>query len=308
MKETLGIVVNYYCNDNFGPARDILVDATTLSLRLLRSNNDIRDIILVNGSNVPDKKLEEICKNIDVIYYQTSKIIGYAEAYNIGWKKLENKYIGLMANDIVPNPPSTISILLDAIKIPDVGCAFPYMETPRFDHVEVQKTSYFNRHNITCEPSSMTLNLNLFKRETLESIGGITEKYKFGFSEPILINQIRSLNQRCLLVGGARVYHYDQLTKLLGASSLEGKDWAEDWNRFRSEYPDFASERGIAALNFSASPLSVNRRARFLWTLAYKYPSSRVRARLFKWIMWAEPWLTRYKGEGLGSIRKPDPN
>ncbi|MCP4315139.1 MAG: hypothetical protein GY789_03685 [Hyphomicrobiales bacterium] len=152
----------------------------------------------------------------------------------------------------------------------------------------------------------MSLNLNLFKRETLEEIGGVTEKYKFGFSEPILIYQIRNLNQRCLMVGGTRVYHFDQLTKYLGASSLKDKDYDRDIELWFEEYPDFASARGIASINFSAEPFSINKRTKWLWAFACRYPSRRVRAKLFSWIMWLEPWLTRDKDSHLGKSKNSE--
>ncbi len=74
----------------------------------------------------------------------------------------------------------------------------------------------------------MTLNLNLFKREILEAIGGITEEFKVGFSEPLLPHSIRSLGYRCVMVGGTRAYHYAELTKVLGASNLRAHLYESD--------------------------------------------------------------------------------
>ncbi|MCP4315140.1 MAG: hypothetical protein GY789_03690 [Hyphomicrobiales bacterium] len=84
MKDTLGIVVNFYCSQDTGPAREILVDATSLSLRLLRANADVDDIILVDGSENADSNLKSRCDSINVSYFHFGKKIGYSEAYNIG--------------------------------------------------------------------------------------------------------------------------------------------------------------------------------------------------------------------------------
>ena len=122
-----------------------------------------------------------------------------------------------MANDVIPHPVGTMEILLDWISRPDVGCVFPYFSSNRGVGDEVQRVGFSSRGGIACEPSTMTLSLNLFKRQVLEQICGLDENYLFGFAEPILLIKIRSLGFRAVMAGGTHASHYDQLTKLLGA-------------------------------------------------------------------------------------------
>ena len=70
---------------------------------------------------------------------------------------------------------------------------FPYMNTNRMRNLETQMPGFLLRGSQTCEPSNMTLNLNIFKRTILEEINGLDESYLYGYQEPILILKIRSM-------------------------------------------------------------------------------------------------------------------
>lgn len=290
----LGIVVNYFSRERQGQVRDILVSATLNSLQFLRQIPEIGTILIVDGSNEPDPKLKQQCAKSCCKYFHAGQEVGYAQAYNIGWKMLRERYIGLMANDIVPNPPSSVSVLLDWLKKPDVGCVFPYLDSPHSRGDEVQATGYFKRSEVSCEPSSMALNLNLFKREILEEIGGVTEEFKFGFSEPLLLHNIRSLGYRCVMVGGTRAYHYAELTKILGGSNLSMELYERDRQLWFSRYSALSSQKGIGKIDMSAALFSTSRKVKLLWMLAYALPASRTARKFMRLIMWLEPWLTRY--------------
>ncbi len=80
----------------------------------------------------------------------------------------------------------------------------------------------------TCEPSTMTLNLNIFKRSILEQIGGLDENYIYGYAEPILLIKLRTLGYRVVMVGNSRVFHYDTLTKSLGENTLDYKKYEKE--------------------------------------------------------------------------------
>lgn len=292
-REKIGMVVNYYSREREGPMRDILANATLLGARLLKCCEDVNSIIIVDGSKNPDKLLSESCHEFGVSYLHTGREVGYSDAYNIGWRQLKEKYIGLMANDIIPNPPSSLSTMLDVLRESDVGCVFPYLHSPRPKSDEVQAPGFLHRGDISCEPSSMTLNLNLFKREVLEAVGGVTEDYKVGFSEPILLIKIRGMGLRCIMVGKTRAYHCDRLTKLLGQSTLSNERYKADVERWFREYAEYASP-GIAQINFAQWPFSTTKWIRWLWLFAFHFPIKRKRRRIMSFVMWLEPWLTRY--------------
>jgi len=203
-------------------------------------------------------------------------------------------YIGLMANDIIPHPQDTIDKLLDWVKKPEVGCTFPYMNSNRHQWDEVQRPGFTDRGTLTCEPTTMTLNLNLFKRTVLEAIGGLDENYTGGYQEPILIVKIRSLGYRVILVGSTTVFHFDRLTKSLGQSHIFDKNLSLDRDRWFQEYKSFASSRGLANIRTWAKPFATSIPLQIFWWIICAVPYYPVRRRLIESLLRIERWLCRY--------------
>ena len=187
-----------------------------------------------------------------------------------------------------------MEILLDWISRPDVGCVFPYFSSNRGVGDEVQRVGFSSRGGIACEPSTMTLSLNLFKRQVLEQICGLDENYLFGFAEPILLIKIRSLGFRAVMAGGTHASHYDQLTNLLGESSLGIDEYVDDVERWFREYPDYAATSGVANIDVRRWPFATTLPVKLLWTLGALVPGESARAKLMNVAMWLEPFLTRY--------------
>jgi GT2 family glycosyltransferase len=272
----------------------MLVATTGLSLRLLAMNPAVGPIVLVDGSCEPDPTMRDVCSELGVTYHHEGRELSYVRAYNVGWQGLDEPYIGLMANDIIPHPLETLTLLLDWIERPDVGCTFPYLVTNRTaGGDEVQRVGFAGRGSISCEPTSMTLNLNVFKRSVLEEIGGLDESYLFGFAEPILLIKIRKLGYRAVMVGGTRAFHYDQLTKELGESTLRLEQHREDAERWSREYPDYASSKGLADTACWRWPLATTTLTKVLWRLCGSLPWF-AREHVRSTLLWLEPRLTRY--------------
>jgi hypothetical protein len=185
----LGMVVNYFTNYSDEQTRQILVTSTALSLRLLRVSPRINTILLVDGSETPDPDMKEACRTIGVDYYHHGRRISYVDAYNLGWGQLDEPFVGLMANDIIPHPITSIDLLADWAARPEVGCSFPYLTTFGSSVLETQRQGFWTRGRITCEPSTMTLNLNIFKRSVLEQIGGAGPKLPLWVSRAFAASQ-----------------------------------------------------------------------------------------------------------------------
>jgi len=288
------MVVNYFHNDSSESHRKLLLATTELSLRLLKINPCVSSVVLTDGSMKPDDEMREFCLKNGIQYCHFGKQIGYAAAYNLGWRKLTEPYIGLIANDIIPHPLETIQILLNWIQKSDVGCVAPYFHTNRPFHDETQRMGYWNRSLQTCEPASITLNLNLFKRSVLEKIGGIDEDFIYGYTEPIFILKIRSSGYRVILAGGTRCFHYGELTKRLGISDLKREHYRRDTRKWLEEYAPYASKHGIANIKLWKWPFSTTLPAKLLWWMSYYFPVPSLRIKIIKIIMWLEPFLTRY--------------
>ena len=292
--ERLGIVVNFFDGQSRDDVSELLVASTALSLRLLKMNPDVQEVLLVDGSAEPSEAMRRECERLNAGYLHGGRKLNYVEAYNLGWQTLDTPYIGLMANDIIPHPLHTMGFLKGWIQKPDIGCAFPYMHSNHTEFIEVQRPTFYHRASITCEPASMTLNLNLFKRQLLVDMGGLDPNYVVGFQEPILLIRIREMGYRCVLVAHTRVMHYDQLTKTMEASETSPELYEKDAERWFQEYPEWASRNGIAFLRFYRPPFSTTLIHKVIWWLAYIVPTQRLKLRLAEFVMSIEPWLCRY--------------
>ena len=304
----VGVVVNYFTNFAGDQERQVLVATTSLSLRLLKLSPVIDTILVVDGSKHPDDDMRAACEAIGCQYYHHGRQISYVDAYNIGWQRLTEPYIALMANDIIPHPVQSLKKLREMIGIVDVGCTFPYFSSNRGGGDETQQLGFAGRGGISCEPASMTLNLNFFKRTVLEAIGGLDPNYLSGYSEPILLLRIRRLGYRVVMVGNSRVIHYDQLTKGLGQSTINSALHEQDTRRWFEEYAPYASRRGLANIDLARKPFALTWLMRVLYQLISWVPAAKVRRRLLTKLLWLEPALTRYRPDTAEASRQsPEP-
>jgi hypothetical protein len=290
--DKVGMAVNYYWPSPSKAGHQVITLATQLALLLLKENPVVGNVVLVDGSPEADGLMRDMCLKLDVRYLHAGRRLSLAEGYNLGWRSLSEPYVGLMQNDVLPHPPETMDLLLEWVKRPDVGCVFPYLTNPAdyVQYIEVPR-----RHLRTCEPANMQLNLNVFKRSILEEVGGVDEGYLTAFYDPILVIKIRRLGYRAVLVGGAKAIHVDQLTKKLGGSTLTGDRWLEDAQKWSREYPKQSSaDNRLEAMNYSAWPLATSLSAAILWQICYKCPFRMMRYRLWRYMMWIEPFLTKY--------------
>jgi len=289
----LGMVVNFFAGRADDSTRGLIVSATDTALRLLQRADIVSSILVVDGTSEPCRPMRAVCEALGVAYHHAGRGLSYVEAYNIGWRQLTHEFVGLMANDVAPHPAASITRLLDCLRDSQVGCVFPYLATVREANDETQQPGFFGRGRHSCEPASMTLNLNLFRRAVLESIGGLDERYRVGYQEPLLLIKIRSLGYRAVMVGGTRALHYDGLNKATGATETSRSLIDEDTRRWHAEHPGHADPYGLAHLKLWATPFSTSRRHRALWWAAYHLPR-RLRSRGIAAGLAVEPWFCRY--------------
>jgi GT2 family glycosyltransferase len=288
----IGMAVNYYWPSGVQEGYRVITSTTLLALLFLKENPVVGTVVLADGSPDPDDLLRAECGKLGVTYLHTGRRLSLAEGYNAGWRALPEQYVGVMQNDVLPHPAGTMELLLDWIKRPDVGCVFPYLTDPAnyVQHIELPVRSLR-----TCEPANMQLNLNVFKRSVLESIGGVDEGYATAFYDPILVIKTRRLGYRAVLVGGAKAIHIDQLTKKLGGSTLNEKRWQQDVQRWSNEYAAFATpDIYLECMRYATWPLATSLSASILWKLCYAIPVARLRFQFWRIMMWIEPFLTRY--------------
>ncbi len=291
----LGFLVNYYSSGRKSAAQDAVLSTTILSLKFLRMSPVVGRVLLMDGSPEKHPELAKACSDLNVEYYHEGRSLELLEACDIGWRKLDAPYIGVMANDIIPSPITTIADLLDWIKRPGIGCAQPYFASTRSGGDEPQRLGFWNRGDITCEPTVFTLNLNLFKRETLELIGGFEDGFKADFAEPSLTVRIRKAGLHVVTVGGTKVFHYDRLSKLLGEAGINTETLQADNARWREAYPEYVQDsHEFAPLATYKDPFSLSWKTSLAWWLVFHLPFSSLRKLARIAVLWIEPWLTRY--------------
>ena len=294
-KSGLGVVVNFFVKSAADPSCDLIVATTEVGLRCLAGYACIDEVLLVDGSEQPCEAMRSACAQVGVRYLHGGQRLSYVEAYNLGWRSLRYDIVGFMANDIIPEPADTVDRLLAWVRQPGVGCTFPYMVSNRAHWDEVQRPGFLDRGAISCEPSTMTLNLNLIRRALLEEIGGLDENYRGGYQEPILLSKLRGAGHRVVMVGGASVFHFDRLTKAVGQSEIGSETLDRDSERWFREYPEHASERGLAGIRVWARPFSTRRLQGWAWRLAAAVPYYPLRRRLIEVLLWLEPMMCRVR-------------
>jgi len=256
----IDFVVNYYWRKNYPETVRL---SAWLAIQSLKTVDIIGDILLVDGSLEGDNEIRQICDNEKIMYTHKGKELGFAEGYNC-WKMLSSQFIGLMASDIIVNP-SAIQKLLTVIADERVGCVFPYLD--RCDY-QGQIYSYVRKPK-TCEPTFMTLNLNIFKRGVLAQINGIDENFSGGYNDVITLMKIRKLGFKVLLVGGTQVTHLGKMTVSNGTTY----DWEKDSIKFKNNYPEYWDRIPRWNIKRWLSPLAVNRKISFFAWLIHLFPS-----------------------------------
>lgn len=281
----IGVVINYYWQLSYPKSNQI---STWVSLLKLKEINAVNNIILVDGSPTPDEFMESICNELSINYHSTGRRLSYAEGFNIGIERLNNQFICLMANDILTTRDD-FEILYEWVKKPDVGCAFPYLSFSDYPG----QMPFFVRKPVTCEPTCMTLNINLFPRNVLEEIGGVDEGYSGSYNDVIMLTKIRNSGYRVVLVGNTNVVHIGKTTITQGSDYK--KD--DDFLRFSEEYPQFRAKHGKWQIKHWVKPFAINRKIAVFWWVSQNFPSTRLR-KFMEWLtIWLEPELTRINRE-----------
>lgn len=279
--DNIGIVINYYWKPSYPRSCQL---STWVSLLFLQESGFNKNVVLVDGSPLHDKFIKSKCEDLGIEYISSEKSLGYAEGFNLGIKHSKGDYICLMANDIYPTR-KLFEKLYAWIILPDVGCVFPYLSLTDYPG----QNPNFVRKPITCEPTLMTLNFNLFKRSVLEEVNGVDENYSGSFNDVILLAKIRNNGHRVIQVGETYGNHLGKMT--ISQGSNYKKDI--DFERFSTEYPQYRAHHGKWQIKHWVKPFAVNKKIAFLWWITQHLPSTRAR-NFMEWLtIWLEPELTK---------------
>lgn len=277
----IGVVVNYYWQFSYPKSHQI---STWVALLKLKETNAAQNIVLVDGSPTADDFIESKCNELEIEYLSSGKRLSYAEGFNKGIEHLSNQFICLMANDILTTRDA-FEMLHKWINRPDVGCVFPYLSFSDYPG----QMPFFVRKPVTCEPTCMTLNFNLFPRNILEEIGGVDENYSGAYNDVIMLTKIRNKGYKVILVGNTHVVHLGKTT--ISQGSDYKKD--EDFLRFSNEYPQFRAKHGKWQIKHWVKPFATNKKIALFWWVSQNLPSTRLRKFMEWFTLWLEPELTK---------------
>ncbi len=277
----VGFVVNYFWRDEF-PV--VIRSSALLAIQMLKNCDSIDDILLVDGSIIPDELIKTACNDNQIKYLHTGKELGFAEGFNYGWRLLSVDYVGLMASDVFPSSES-IDALLNSLSNDEVGCVVPYL-----DYCDYPGQVFsFVRKPYTCEPSSISLNLLIIKQSLLKLIGGIEENYSGGYNDLIILMKVRLAGSRVLLVGNTRVPHIGRMTVAYGTNFVK----QNDDKQFSIDFPQYRANHGKWLIRHWQWPFATTWRASFFWWLAQNFPSRKLRNCLELLTIMMEPELTK---------------
>ncbi|OCT10701.1 hypothetical protein A8709_22965 [Paenibacillus pectinilyticus] len=219
MSIKFGVVVNYFSKDS----HPISVKYSAMfALSLLKNCPEVREIVLSDGSEIPDNDLSSFCESIEIKYLHSGRMMSFAEGYNYGVEHLTEDWIATMASDIYVTPTTFTAIDRFIWKNGDlnIGCLIPYLS--RSDLPTQQfSSSYFSRD---CESPGMTFNLNIFKKDVYKKLDGMTREYSGNFNDIEMWLKLKEKGLNVYLVGSSYAVHYGQLTLTYGSNTNVNND------------------------------------------------------------------------------------
>ncbi|BBI31796.1 glycosyltransferase family 2 protein [Cohnella abietis] len=243
MSHTFGVVVNYFSKPNHPISVKYSVQ---FALSLLKNCPEVTEIVLSDGSENPDDQLRNFCDSLNMRYLHSGKILSFPEGYNAGVQQLTTEWIVTMASDVYVTPTTFTAIdqFISQHKNPkQIGCLIPYLS--KSDLPTQQYTNTMLSRN--CQSPGMTFNLNVFRREVYDLVGGMTQDYTGNFNDFEMCLKLRENNLKVYLVGDSYAVHYGQLTLKFGSNTSVD----QDKNKFYSNHPHLFERNGLWDMRFN---------------------------------------------------------
>jgi GT2 family glycosyltransferase len=269
-----GVVVNYFFKEGYPLSVE---QSAKFTLSLLKNCQEVTTIILVDGSAQPDENFQKFCESLGIKYAHNGRSMSFAEAYNYGVSLLNEEWVVTMASDIYvyPDSFSRFSKFIETYPDLNIGCLIPYLS--RCD-LPIQQTAQFSKRP-DAYASLMTFNMNVFKKEVFEKIGGMTTKYSGNFNDIEMALQLKEMGLDIFLVGGSNVLHYGSLT-LRHGTNVNAKN---DYKQFYENHPEM--RRGGGIWNLKADALFKSPILKLLYRLIAKFDKDPKRQDRIRWVL-----------------------
>lgn len=267
-----GVVVNTYLTEAHPPSVKL---SAQFAVALLRTCPEVSSIILVDGSEHPNEALERSCAQVGAQYVHVGRRLGFAEAYNTGAALLSEEWIALMASDIYVLPETFAGFrrFIEARADLPIGCLIPYLSQSDFP----SQVGLPQQARTECRVPVMTLNLNVFRRQVYQDLGGLTETLSGNFNDVDLALRLKEKGFDTFLVDSF-AHHYGSLTLRYGSNTSR----LHDRDIFFVQRPHLRSPRGH--WNLRLDRLLDHPALRIAYWLATSIPSDTVRAQGLQWV------------------------
>ncbi|MCI0574957.1 MAG: glycosyltransferase [Chloroflexi bacterium] len=182
--------------------------------------DDHLTILVCDGSPEPDPTLAEMVTGDRVCYLHAGRQLSFGATYNLGVAAAQTDYVALIANDILI---SSLQLQRLAHELKgDVGCAMPYLI--RSDYAtQVARRARVPRR---CYPASMTLNVNVFRRDVLQAAGQVPEELSGSFNDMVVFHRLQAQGYRIALVNVGEVDHLRAITRRIASNMAYEQDLA----------------------------------------------------------------------------------
>jgi hypothetical protein len=222
------VVINHYSGQAYAPH---LAGASIFSAALSVRDPLVKEVLLVDGSQSPDLKLQQYIQDMGCQYLHAGRRLSFAEGYNLGLSQASQEWVVLCASDVFPTLDcyQAISEFLSKINVETVGCVIPRLSSSDLPY---QKSRFFTGYS--CAVPIMTLNFNVLKRSYLNSIGGVPGQYSGNYNDVELSMRIHEDRKRIYMLP-IRCVHYGSLTLQTGGSNVSAE---RDIETFAARHPD----------------------------------------------------------------------
>ncbi len=197
---------------------------------LCKHNSRGLNITVVDGSPERDRRLSQDLAEFGVQYLHLDRELSFAETYNAGIRRGSAPVVVTLANDILIEADQ-VRLLASEI-CDDVASAFCYLSICDYGTQRERKLPVPRR----CFPSTMTINVNAFSREAIESVGLIPEQMSGCYNDVLLFIKLREAGYLHVLRNLGHVMHIGQQTLKTGTTRV---NYYSDAAFFSRHYPQY---------------------------------------------------------------------
>lgn len=213
---TISVIVCHY-NPTLNPYLRHLVCLGVAAINKI-PDNDL-EILVCDGSSEADPFVAENLAIYDnVRYLHGGRQLSFGETYNLGVRASTAEFVVLVANDVLISSLQ-IRRLVKGLS-GRVACTIPFLT--RADYAtQIGRRARVPGRSL---PSSMTINVNAFRRELLLEVGGVPEALSGGYNDAVIFYRLRQKGYQIVLLNVGEIDHLRAITRRIASNLAFDKD------------------------------------------------------------------------------------